>query len=227
MRQLFFTALNLLLNFELPQTPKRVFFAFLGGEIGFQYSPMIWHGFVLLLVQQLKILRFIFNFAHSEMPPSHHALLTNCNATKHPQDIHDLIFEKSVHFIHMSSKYVTLLGSFILISAIFIATIDLIFVAINNFTGRKLKMLMSKKVASVAQIRLTLGSISALALEVLVVSDVSLMEYFNEGSHYLSYFILIGSGDTLQTGLRRVHIRGTGEACNYRHLANWPCILLG
>ena len=86
------------------------------------------------------------------------------------------------HTTHLSCKLVSLIGTLILIIAVLLGLINILFTFINTVTNLELHMVStlsygskpskSKKIATFGRVRQQLGEITALGLEVLVISDV-------------------------------------------------------
>ena len=86
------------------------------------------------------------------------------------------------HVTHLAWKLVSLIGTLILIIAVLLGLINILLTSINTVTSLELPMIStlsygskpstSKKVATFGRVRQQLGEMTALGLEVLVISDV-------------------------------------------------------
>ena len=79
--------------------------------------------------------------------------------------------------VHVSEELISILGSLIMIIGVLIAVINSVRAIYNDVTGSKLPMILGftgkrSHAATFSRVRLQLGIITALGLEVLVVADV-------------------------------------------------------
>ena len=98
---------------------------------------------------------------------------TNIASAAH--GLHRTLLEKSLHLVHVSREMVDLTGSLILVAGVAIAVINMALVLLNQTLGLSLPMILYKAQnnrATLGKVRLHLGEVTALGLEVLVVSDI-------------------------------------------------------
>lgn len=93
------------------------------------------------------------------------------------------ILAHSDHITHLSCKLVSVIGTLILVIAVLVGLINILLTFINTITNLELSMILStlsyghkpsksKKVATFGRVRQQMGEITALGLEVLVISDI-------------------------------------------------------
>ena len=87
------------------------------------------------------------------------------------------------HVLHVASKYVNFFGGLILIGGIILSALNT-GLSIMNMANWKCTMLLGKKVANLRMVRFQLGEITALALEILVVSDI--LETLVKGAYLIA-----------------------------------------
>lgn len=85
-------------------------------------------------------------------------------------------------FLHSSTRLITAGGGVVLTIAFVLAVVNMLVVCFNSMTGRELPLLLdmtytdanrsSKNEATFGRVRLQLGELTALGLEILVVADV-------------------------------------------------------
>jgi uncharacterized membrane protein len=92
------------------------------------------------------------------------------------------LFQIIDHLTHLSCKLVSTIGTLILIIAVLLALINIKLMFINSIFGFELKMITSlsyggtpsnsRKIATFGRVRQQLGEVTALGLEILIVSDI-------------------------------------------------------
>lgn len=80
------------------------------------------------------------------------------------------------HFVHIAEGWISIGGGLIMIAGVAIALVNTCLAVYNDLSDSRVSMLLAggkkKHPATMARVRLQLGMITALGLEVLVVSDV-------------------------------------------------------
>lgn len=120
--------------------------------------------------------------------------------------MHRVLIAAFRNAIHVSTDYIAAIGAIVLVFGVSLSLINLFLTLLNTFLGCELRMLLGiggkdRGKATFGRVRLQLGEVTALALEILVVSDV--LETLTKGTDDFSWETLgkIGAVAILRTML--------------------------